>query len=188
MVENMPSGKATRQDDIVTFMNGKTSEIESTDAEGRLILADALVYVEKMFKPDVIVDSATLTGACPVALGHYFSGLMTKDEALAKELVECGKATGDRVWPLPLHDDFKRAIRSDVADIVNSGIRAYGGQTITAGWFLAHFVEKTPWAHLDIAGTASDVPDISYVGKGATGASLRLFVEYVMRYKKKKSK
>ena len=184
MVENMPSGRASRQDDIVTFMNGKTAEIESTDAEGRLILADALCYAEKMFKPSVIIDAATLTGACLVALGHYFSALMTHDDDLAACLQKAAKVTGDRIWPLPLHDDFKKAIKSAVADITNTGKRSYGGQTITAGWFLRNFVKKTPWAHLDIAGTASDVPGISYVGKGATGAGLRLFVEYIMNYGK----
>ena len=131
MVENMPSGKASRQDDIITFMNGKTSEIESTDAEGRLILADALCYAEKMYTPDVILDAATLTGACSIALGHYFSALMSRDENVSNALFEIGQLTGDRVWALPLHDDFEKAIESDVADIVNCGKRSYGGQTIT---------------------------------------------------------
>ena len=183
LVENMPSGKASRQDDIIMFYNGKTAEIGSTDAEGRLILADALAYVEKEFKPDVILDAATLTGACVIALGHFFSGLMTNDDVLAEKLKKSGRLTGDKVWPLPMHEDYKKAIQSKVADIWNISSPQYGGQTMCAGWFLKHFVEKTPYAHIDIAGTASDVPGISYLGKGATGAAIRLFVDFVMNYK-----
>jgi leucyl aminopeptidase len=184
IVENMPSGKATRQDDIITFMNGKTAEIKSTDAEGRLILADALCYAEKFYKPDVIIDIATLTGACVYALGHFFSGLMTKDEILGTKLHAVSLITGDRVWPLPLDDDFKDAIKSDVADLSNTGATAYRAGTITAAWFLSNFVEKAKWAHLDIAGTADGVPGISYLGKGATGVGVRLLSEFVLNYKK----
>jgi leucyl aminopeptidase len=129
-VENMPSGSALRQDDIITFMNGKTAEIESTDAEGRLILADALCYAQKYYKPDVMLDIATLTGACIIALGHYFTALMTKDEKIRLQLERSGALSGDRVWALPLDDDFKKANHSDVANVSNGSSRAFGGQTI----------------------------------------------------------
>lgn len=186
LVENMPSGQASKQDDIITFMNGKTAEIVNTDAEGRLILADALCYAEEFYKPDVIIDVATLTGACLYALGYSFTALMTKDQKLASVLESSGELTGDRVWQLPLADDFKPAIKSKVADISNTGSTRYKAFTITAGWFLSHFVKKTPWAHLDIAGTADSVPDVNYLGNGAgsTGAGIRLLVDFVMKYKK----
>lgn len=182
IVENMPSGKAARQDDIVTFMNGKTAEIKSTDAEGRLILADALCYAEKFYKPDVILDIATLTGACQYSLGHFYSGLMTRDTKLAEQIAQTGLLTGDKVWLLPMDDDFKEAIRSDVADLSNTGSSAYSGSTVTASHFLENFVSKARWAHLDVANTACEVPGVNYLGKGATGVGVRLFVEFVMRF------
>ncbi|MFA5075112.1 MAG: leucyl aminopeptidase [Candidatus Babeliales bacterium] len=184
MVENMPSGKACKQDDIITFMNGKTAEIKNTDAEGRLILADALCYVEKFYKPDVILDIATLTGACLYALGHFFTGLMTQDEVLGTKLQAVSLVTGDRVWPLPLDEDFRDAIKSEVADVANCGLPTYRAGTITAGLFLSNFVTTKSWAHLDIAGTADGVPGISYLGKGATGAGVRLFIDFILNYKK----
>lgn len=186
LVENMPSGKAARQDDIITFMNGKTAEINSTDAEGRLILADALHYAEKNFNPEVMIDLATLTGACAYSLGHFYSAIMTRDEALSNELQSLGRLTGDKVWPLPLEDDYKDAIKSDVADISNTGSRAYLAGTVTATCFLENFVEKARWAHLDIAGTADAVPGVNYLGKGATGVGVRLLIEFVMNYKRVK--
>jgi leucyl aminopeptidase len=182
-VENMPSGKAARPDDIVTCMNGKTVEIKNTDAEGRLILADALCYAEKMYKPDIMIDIATLTGAVLYALGHMYTAFMTKDRDLAEKFVTLGKLTGDRFWELPLDDDYKEAIKSDVADIQNSGSSAYYAGTITGACFLQNFVDKARWAHLDIAGTAHDVTGINYVGKGATGSSIRLLTEFVLSYK-----
>ena len=185
LVENMPSGKATKQDDIITFMNGKTAEIKNTDAEGRLILADALCYAEKFHKPDVILDIATLTGACLYSLGHFYAGLMTKNEVIGTKLQAISLVTGDKVWPLPLDNDYKDAIKSDVADMANCGSPAYKAGTITAGWFLSNFVEKSKWAHIDIAGTADSVPGVSYFGKGATGTGVRLFVEFVLNYNKK---
>ncbi|MBT4594986.1 leucyl aminopeptidase [bacterium] len=179
LVENMPSGDACRQDDIITFMNGKTAVIENTDAEGRLILADALCYAEKNYSPSVILDAATLTGACLYALGPVFTGLMTKDDELCDKIFEIGSRLGDRLWPLPLDDDFKDAIKSEVADISNCGSPKYKAGAITAGIFLSNFVEKSRWAHLDIAGTADSVPGVSYLGSGATGVPVRLFVEFV---------
>lgn len=181
-VENMPSGKASRPDDIITCMNGKTVEIRNTDAEGRLVLSDTLCYAEKYFQPDVIIDIATLTGAVQHALGHFYTGLMTKDSKLAQDLLALGKLTGDRVWELPLDDDFKEAIRTDVADIHNNGNPGYYAGTIIGACFLSNFVEKARWAHLDIAGTAHHVSGVNYLGKGGTGASIRLVTEFVMRF------
>ncbi|MFH1461820.1 MAG: leucyl aminopeptidase [bacterium] len=186
LVENMPSGKACKQDDIITFLNGKTAEIKNTDAEGRLILADALAYAEKFYNPEVIIDIATLTGACLYALGHFFTAIMTKNDDIGARLQAIGLVTGDRVWPLPLDDDFRDAIKSDVADIANTGAVNYKAGTITAGWFLKNFVEKAKYAHLDIAGTADGVPGISYIGKGASGAGVRLLTEFVLNYNKNK--
>lgn len=184
MVENMPSGKAARQDDVVTAMNGKTIEIKNTDAEGRLILADALCYTEKNYQPDIIIDIATLTGACAYALGHFYSAIITPDKGLATSLVTLGEATGDRCWQLPLDDDFKDANKSDIADVSNSGSSAYLAGTVTAACFLHNFVDKARWAHIDIAGTAHEVPSINYVGKGATGAGIRLLTDFILTYKK----
>ena len=182
----MPSGTASRQDDIVRAMNGKTIEIKNTDAEGRLILADALCYAEKFYTPEVIIDIATLTGACAYALGHFYSAVMTRDAALAAQLVEIGRKNGDRMWELPLDDDFIKANASDVADVNNSGSRAYLAGTIIGACFLENFVsKKSRWAHLDIAGTAHDVPDINYVGRGATGAGIRALIDFVMHYERK---
>lgn len=182
LVENVPSGTSYRVDDIVTFLNGKTAEIKDTDAEGRVILADALSYAEKYHEPDVIIDVATLTGACAVALGAFFTGMMTPDDELAKILSDTGKLTGDRVWRLPQDDDFADAIKSDVADMANIGSPTYGGGSITASLFLKNFVSKARWVHLDIAGTADGVPGINYLGSGATGASVRLLVEFVKNH------
>ena len=175
--ENMPSGKATKPGDILTFYNGKTAEVKNTDAEGRLVLADALAYVTKEYKPDAIIDLATLTGACAYALGPFFTGMMSQHDDFAHKVEASGKRTGDRVWALPFHDDFKAAIKSPVADISNIGSRRIKAGAITAGFFLQNFVDDTPWVHLDIAGTAFDVPNISYYGPGATGAGVRLLID-----------
>jgi leucyl aminopeptidase len=180
LVENMPGGGASRQDDIITHMNGVTTEIQNTDAEGRLVLSDSLCYAEKYFNPDVMVDVATLTGACPHGLGTFYAGLMTDDKALSAELCELGNFVGDKVWPLPFDKDYDGAIESDVADIANSGKRNYYAGPIVGGVYLRRFVEKTPWAHIDMAGVADKVPGISYVGSGATGAMVRLMLALVM--------
>lgn len=181
--ENLPSGKATKPGDIIRFYNGKTAEVRNTDAEGRLILADALSYVEKHYEPDAIIDVATLTGACAYAFGPFFTGMMSQHPDLAKQVQEAADRTGDRVWPLPFDDDYKPAIKSKVADICNIGNPSYRAGAITAGFFLQHFVEKTPWVHLDIAGTAFDVPDISYYRTGATGAAIRLLIDVARNWK-----
>lgn len=180
--ENLPSGTATKPGDIIRFYNGKTAEVKNTDAEGRLILADALSYAVKNYKLDAIIDIATLTGACAYALGPFFSGLMGKDEELLKRVEDAATVSGDRVWRLPFDDDFKPAIVSDVADLCNIGKSSYKAGTITAGFFLYNFVGDVPWAHLDIAGTAFDVPNVSYYGPGATGAGMRLLVALAMRW------
>ena len=185
IVENMPSGKALRQDDIIRCMNGKTVEIRSTDAEGRLILADALCYTERFYKPDIIIDIATLTGACGHALGHFYAGMLTRDEDLAEQLFDIGLSTGDRVWRLPLDDDYKDANKSDFADIANLGSPTYLAGTITASCFLECFVKSARWVHLDISSVANKVPGVNYLSKGATGAGVRLLVEFVMQHSKK---
>lgn len=183
LAENLPSGKAIKPGDIVTFYNGKTAEILNTDAEGRLILADALAYAVKHYKLDALIDLATLTGACPVALGHFFTALLSEHEDLVKRVQESATRSGDRVWRLPLVDDFKPAIKSEYADMKNIGSRRYSAGTITATCFLQNFVGDVPWVHLDIAGTAFDVPDISYYRGGATGVGVRLLIDLAMNWK-----
>jgi leucyl aminopeptidase len=175
--ENMPSGTAMKPGDVITSHLGKTIEIINTDAEGRLILGDALSYARR-FSPACVVDAATLTGAVVVALGHFASGVMGTDEALIEEIRRAGDRSGERVWPLPLWDEYRDLIKSEIADVKNSGGRP--GGSITAGWFLREFVSGFPWAHIDIAGTAySDREDASR-GKGPTGNCMRLFAEFVL--------
>lgn len=180
--ENLPSGKATKPGDIIRFYNGKTAEVRNTDAEGRLILADALSYAVKHYKPDAMIDLATLTGACAYALGPFFSGMMSQHEDFENRVKEASKTSGDRVWALPFTNDYKVAIKSDVADICNIGSGKYKAGAVTAGFFLQNFVGETPWVHLDIAGTAFDVPDISYYSTGATGVGVRLLVDLAMQW------
>jgi leucyl aminopeptidase len=174
--ENLPSGSAYKPGDIVTTMSGKTIEIVNTDAEGRVILSDALHYASNL-KPDHIIDYATLTGACVVALGSEAAGLFTPDDELAQKLIECGERVGDRVWRLPEWDDYKDLIRSDWADVKNSGGR-WGGAT-TAALFLKEFVDCPSWAHLDIAGTAYAEHETGREARGATGAGVRVTVEFL---------
>ncbi|WP_263142466.1 leucyl aminopeptidase [Pseudomonas sp. RIT-PI-AD] len=171
--ENMPSGRATRPGDIVTTMSGQTVEILNTDAEGRLVLCDALTYVER-FKPKAVIDIATLTGACIVALGSNTSGLMGNDDALVQQLLAAGIHADDRAWQLPLFDDYQEQLDSPFADIANIGGPKAG--TITAGCFLSRFAKQYPWAHLDVAGTAW----ISGKEKGATGRPVPLLTQYLL--------
>jgi leucyl aminopeptidase len=184
LAENLPSDKAVKPGDIVRFYNGKTAEIKNTDAEGRLILADALSYAIKHYDLDALVDLATLTGACVYALGHFYSALLSQHDVFAAQVKQAAELAGDRVWALPFDNDFKAAIKSDVADMSNVGNRRYAAGTITAAFFLKNFVADVPWAHLDIAGTAFDVPDISYYSSGATGAGTRLLIELAMQMAK----
>ena len=172
--ENLPDGNASKPGDIVTSMAGKTIEILNTDAEGRLLLCDALTYA-KRYEPEVIIDIATLTGACVIALGHHASGLYSNDAALAKALLAAGEATGDRAWQMPLWPEYQKALDSNFADMANVGGRE--GGSITAACFLWRFVEDQRWAHLDIAGTAWK----SGKEKGATGRPVPLLLEYLMQ-------
>ncbi|GMT41596.1 MAG: putative cytosol aminopeptidase [bacterium] len=175
--ENMPGGKAVKPGDIVRAMSGKTIEVLNTDAEGRLVLADALHYAKK-YKPSVVIDLATLTGSCLVALGTFASGLLGNDQKLMDTLQKAGERTGERCWPLPLWDEYGELIKSKVADLKNIGGR-YGG-TITAAAFLKEFTDY-PWAHLDIAGTAfSPKPQSSYVPAGGAGFGVRQLVDFLM--------
>lgn len=173
--ENMPSGSASKPGDIVRAYNGKSIEILNTDAEGRLILADALSYTVKELKPDYVVDIATLTGACVVALGNACSGLMGNDSQLVKMVKECGEESGDRAWELPLWPDYEEKVKSDVAEVKNLGAPDGGAGTITAAAFLKAFVGNSKWAHLDVAGTAWANSPSGYYNKGATGVGVRLF-------------
>jgi leucyl aminopeptidase len=175
--ENLLGGAAMKPGDIFRAHGGKTIEIVNTDAEGRLILADAISYARR-FDPAAMLDAATLTGACVVALGHAATGVMGNDEGLVREVIQAGEATGERCWQLPMFDDYREPIKSDYADIKNSGGRAAG--TITAGWFLREFVGDWPWVHLDVAGTAYGEGKVSYLTKGATGVPTRIFVQWVM--------
>ena len=172
--ENLLDGKAYKPGDILRTMSGKTIEIDNTDAEGRLILADALTYAQR-FKPAAIVDLATLTGACVVALGSHATGLVATDDDLAQRLQTAGDTTGERVWRLPLWDEYKQQIRSPVADMKNSGGR--DGGAITAAALLAEFAGDAPWAHLDIAGTAWSQRSQHYTPRGGVGIGVRLLVE-----------
>jgi len=173
--ENMPSGRAIKPGDVVTSMSGQTIEILNTDAEGRLILCDALTYAER-FKPAVVVDVATLTGACVIALGHHHSGLFTADDAVAQRLLDAGRASLDPCWRMPLDDEYDEALKSNFADMGNVGGRA--GGAITAAMFLKRFTAKYPWAHLDIAGTAWK----SGAAKGATGRPVPLLTHFVLTH------
>ncbi|ULJ62325.1 leucyl aminopeptidase [Wielerella bovis] len=171
--ENMPDAAASKPGDVVKAMNGTTIENLNTDAEGRLVLCDALTYVEQNFTPKAVIDVATLTGACIIALGHVASGLMSDQQELADELLQASRDSNDKAWQLPLFPEYKEQLKSNFADMQNIGGRPAG--TITAATFLAHFAENMTWAHLDIAGTAWK----SGVAKGATGRPIPLLVQYL---------
>jgi leucyl aminopeptidase len=171
--ENMPSGTATRPGDIVTTMSGKTVEILNTDAEGRLILCDAITYARR-FKPRYLLDVATLTGACVIAVGHLYTGLFSNNESLADMLLEAGKRSLDPAWRLPADEEYGDALKSNFADFANAGTRE-GGASIAAN-YLSRFVEDTPWAHLDIAGVAWKVN----AEKGATGRVVPLLSDFLL--------
>jgi leucyl aminopeptidase len=175
--ENMPSGSAIRPGDVLRAMNGTTIEIGNTDAEGRLTLADALCYAREHVKPDEMIDMATLTGACVVALGPLCSGLLANDHALAGRLLHAAAAAGESVWRLPLIDEYREGLKSEVADINNVGPR--GGGAITAALFLKEFAGDTPWAHFDIAGPAFTERDTPLAPKGATGVAVRTILTYL---------
>ena len=176
--ENLPSGHAVKPGDVVKSHFGKTIEIINTDAEGRLILCDALSYVRR-FKPSAVIDIATLTGAVVVALGQVAIGAMGNDEPLLTEVREAGERAGERCWPLPLWDEYRDLLKSDIADVKNSGGRGAG--SIAGGWFLREFVEGYPWVHLDIAGTAYTEGEGPHQAKGPTAVGVRLFTEFILK-------
>ncbi len=176
--ENLPSGTAVKPGDVIKSHFGKTIEIINTDAEGRLILCDALSWARR-YKPAAVVDAATLTGAVVVALGSQAIGLMGNDDPLAAEVQEAGERAGERCWPLPLWEEYRDLVKSDIADVKNSGGRGAG--TIAGGWFLREFVEGYPWVHLDIAGTAYTDADAPHQAKGPTAIGVRLFTEFVLK-------
>lgn len=178
LVENMPSGDALRPGDIVRSYSGKSIEIGNTDAEGRLILADALAWAADTYKPDLMIDLATLTGACMIGLGDQIAGHYSEDMVLSKAIHEAGDATGDWCWPMPLHPDYKELLKSDFADINNLANSKYGG-SITAALFLSEFVKDTRWAHLDIAGPAYSAKGSDICPPGGTGFGVRLLCELI---------
>jgi leucyl aminopeptidase len=174
----MPGGNAQRPGDVVTSMSGQTVEVINTDAEGRLVLADAITYVQRNYKPKTIIDLATLTGAIVITLGHEWAGLFSNDEGLTSELQKAGEESGDKLWRMPMGEPFDRLIDSPIADMKNVGPRE--GGSITAAQFIQRFVENgVRWAHIDMAGTAwSDKAGSTY-DKGATGYGVRLLDRYV---------
>jgi leucyl aminopeptidase len=179
VTENMPGGSATRPGDILRMRSGKTVEVDNTDAEGRLVLADALSYAER-FRPNVLVDYATLTGAVQVALGSECAGLMSPDDGLAAALVEAGEATGERLWRLPVWDEYRENLKSEWADMKNTGGRAAG--TINGGVFLKEFVPPgASWAHLDVAAVAHFEKEQSGWPAGASGFGVALTIEFLKR-------
>jgi leucyl aminopeptidase len=177
VAENMPGGRAMKPGDIVKTLSGKTVEVQNTDAEGRLILADALAYAQR-YNPAALVDIATLTGACVVALGQFAIGLFGTDEKLKAQVKKSGDKAGERVWEMPLWDEYFEQLRSDVADMRNIGGR--GGGMITAALFLSKFAGAGPWAHIDIASTDWSERERAYIPKGPTGIGTRLLIQYLI--------
>jgi len=181
MAENAIGSGSYKPGDVFKSYNGKTVEIGNTDAEGRLVLADALSYVIRNYKPSRVIDIATLTGACVIALGYDYSGLVATDEELAAELLAASQLTDDRIWRLPSYPELQEAVESPIADLKNVGFPKGAGGTITAAEFLRQFTDDVPWAHLDIAGTAFHGKDRLYYGAGATGVGVRLLTEYLKK-------
>jgi leucyl aminopeptidase len=177
LVENMPDGNAQRPGDIVTSMSGQTIEIHNTDAEGRLVLADVLWYTQERFKPQFMVDLATLTGAIIVSLGHEYAGMFSNDDKLSEQLTKAGLATDEKVWRMPLGDAYDKKLNTDGADMKN--VAGRDGGSITAAQFLQRFVNKVPWAHLDIAGMAWSNSVSPIVPRGGTGYGVRLLDRFV---------
>lgn len=178
--ENMPGCAAYKPGDILTSYNKKTIEIINTDAEGRLILADALSFAEKTYSPDAIIDLATLTGACIVALGYTTAGILGTDEKLIKKIYDAGIKSSEKVWELPFWDEYKENVKSDVADVRNASKGVLGPGTINGAMFLSNFVGKTPWVHIDIAGPACMPDEKEYTPKGATGFGVRLITQLLV--------
>ncbi len=181
VVENMVSGDAVRPGDIIASYSGKSVEIGNTDAEGRLILMDALAYAVRTFKPDAVLDIATLTGACIVALGEKIAGVFSQDQKLSDDIVASGDATHERCWAMPMPEDYKDMLKSDLADMKNVGAARWAG-SIVAALFLSEFVGNTRWAHIDIAGPAFAKKDNGYCGPGGTGFGVRLFIDLLQKW------
>ncbi|MFA7383535.1 MAG: leucyl aminopeptidase [Desulfurivibrionaceae bacterium] len=179
--ENLPGPAALKPGDVITQYGGKTVEVVNTDAEGRLILADALAYGIKKYKPDMVIDVATLTGAVIIGLGHHRTGLMANDDELCARLLAAGERSGEPLWRLPLDQEYTKQLKSEIADLKNVGKK--DGGAITAAAFLKEFVGKTPWAHLDIAGTAWDFTEKSYIPKGPSGIAVRTLFDFVRNWK-----
>ncbi|MEW6670613.1 MAG: leucyl aminopeptidase [Thermodesulfobacteriota bacterium] len=184
IVENMPSGSASRPGDIIKSYSGKSIEIGNTDAEGRLILVDAMAYVSRKYKPHTLIDLATLTGACVVALGEKIAGVFSEDDDLAEAIVASGKKTHERCWRMPLPPDYKEQLKSDFADISNMGSTRWGG-AITAALFLSEFVKNIRWAHIDIAGPAYVKKENAYFSAGGTGFGVRLLCDLIDKLEKR---
>ena len=180
LVENMPAGNAMRPGDIITSMSGQTIEVLNTDAEGRLVLADAIWYTQKKYKPCMTIDLATLTGAILVALGQEHAGLFSNDDELSQRLSQAGESSGEKVWRLPLHSKYDKMVDSKNADMKNIGGRFAG--SITAAQFLLRYVDDTPWAHLDIAGTAMNSPKSDINQSWASGYGVRLLDRLVANH------
>jgi leucyl aminopeptidase len=176
--ENMPGGSAIKPGDILTASNGKTIEVLNTDAEGRLVLADALVYAQR-YEPKALIDLATLTGAVIMALGHQAAAAIGTDPKLIQKLIASGDATGERLWELPLYEEFEKATKSDIADLQNIAPKGMGAGTITGAAFLKPFTGDFPWVHLDIAGTAWTSNEKPYVPKGGSAYGVRLLIHYL---------
>jgi leucyl aminopeptidase len=182
--ENSLSGTAQRPGDVITHYGGKTVEVLNTDAEGRLVLADGLAYAIKNLKPDYLIDIATLTGAASLGLGKQYAALYSRDQKLVKELKVAGENSGDRVWHMPLIDDYQSALQSDIADLNHTADKGdFGAGSVTAALFLEQFAEGTSWAHLDIAGVARSESDSGEHPKGGTGWGVRLFLEWIGTFK-----
>ncbi|MEW6733858.1 MAG: leucyl aminopeptidase [Acidobacteriota bacterium] len=176
--ENMPSGTAIKPGDVLRSMSGKTIEVINTDAEGRLVLADAITYAKQKLGATRLVDLATLTGACSIVLGPVYAGLLSNDETMSNSLIAAGQEVGERLWQLPLDEEYGEQLRSDIADLKNTGGRPAG--MITAGYFLKEFAGDTPWAHLDIASTAWNSEKKPYISKGPTGIGVRLLANWIL--------
>jgi leucyl aminopeptidase len=181
LVENMPSGSAQRPGDVVKSMSGQTIEVLNTDAEGRMILADALWYTEDRFKPEIIIDLATLTGAIIVALGHEFAGLFSNCGKLANQIIESSVTTGEKVWRMPMSDHFDEGINSDIADMQNIGKSTVRGGSIPAAQFRKRFVSPARWAHIDIAGVETTTDNFFICSKGATGFGVHLLYDFLCK-------
>ena len=179
--ENLPGPAALKPGDVITQYGGKTVEVVNTDAEGRLILADALAYGIKKYKPDMVIDVATLTGAVVIGLGHHRTGLLSNNDDLCERLLAAGARSGEPLWRLPLDEEYTKQLKSEIADLRNVGKK--DGGTITAAAFLKEFIGEIPWAHLDIAGTAWDFTEKSYIPKGPSGSAVRTLFDFVRNWK-----